>query len=182
MSHQYATLEDTVYFFFVSNDTSGSGADGTTPLFDIRLGGATASDAAILSGTPDLLTNAGYGPGAYEVAIAATASNGFAADNTYGVFVTATVDSQTPGAALGSFTLTSIADAVWDEAMIQTTGAPTVTGTFRSAIEWVFALSRNKMTQNSTTSTLRNDADDGDLATSTISDSSGTATRGEWST
>jgi len=111
MSHQYATLEDTLYFGFVSNDTSGSAADGTTPLFDVRLGGAAASAIPVLSGTPDLLTHANYGPGAYEVAVAATAANGFAADSTYLVFVTVTADSQTPGACLGSFTLTPLATA-----------------------------------------------------------------------
>ena len=106
--HQYATLEDTVYFGFASNDTAGSGADGTTPLYDVRLGGAAASAAPVLSGTPDLLTHANYSPGCYEVAIAATAANGFAAGNTYLVFVTATVDSQTPAAMVGSFTLAPV--------------------------------------------------------------------------
>ncbi len=80
------------------------------------------------------------------------------------------------------YTTDAIVDQMWDEAMVETTGAPAVTGTFRAAFQWVFALSRNKMLQTATTSTLRNDADDTDLATSTISDSGGTATRGEWST
>lgn len=108
MSHQHATLEDTVYFGFVSNDTSGSAADGTTPLFDVRLGGAVASAAPVLSGTPDLLTHANYGPGAYEVAVDATAGNGFATGNTYLVYTTVTADGQTPGSCLGSFTLAEV--------------------------------------------------------------------------
>ncbi len=103
MTHQYIELNDTVYFGFVSNDTSGSGVDGTTPLFDVRLGGAAASAIPTLSGTPDLLTHANFGPGAYEIEIAATSGNGFAADSTYLVFVTVTADSQTPGAMVGSF-------------------------------------------------------------------------------
>lgn len=45
---------------------------------------------------------------------------------------------------------------------------------------WLLALNRNKMTQTSTTTTLRNDADSGNLATSTVSDSGGTFTRGEF--
>lgn len=72
-------------------------------------------------------------------------------------------------------------DAIWDEAMTETTGAPAVTGSFRDALKWMFALSRNKITQTSTTTTLRNDADAGDLATSTVSDDATTYTRGEWS-
>lgn len=103
--HQYATLEDTLYFGFASNATSGSADDGATPLFDVRLGGAAASAAPVLSGTPTLLTHANYSAGCYEVAVAATAANGFAAGSTYLVFVTLTVDSQTPAAMVGSFTL-----------------------------------------------------------------------------
>lgn len=103
MTHQYAELEDTVYFWFASNDTSGSGDDGASALADVREAGATASDAPILSPTPGLLTHANYPPGCYEVAVAATAANGFAADTTYGVFCTLTVDSQNPAGFVGSF-------------------------------------------------------------------------------
>lgn len=101
--HQYITLEDTVYLGFASNLTSGAAGDGTTPLFDVRLGGAVSTAAPILSGTPTLLTNAAYSDGCYEVAIAATAANGFAANSTYLVFVTLTIDSVTPAAMIGSF-------------------------------------------------------------------------------
>src|SRR3990167_3625084 len=93
--HQYATLEDTVYFGFAANLTSGAAGDGATPLFDVRLGGGAASDAPILSGTPTLLTHANYTDGCYEVAVAATAANGFTAGNTYLVFVTLTISSVT---------------------------------------------------------------------------------------
>ena len=79
-------------------------------------------------------------------------------------------------------TVSGIANAIWDEVMVETTGAPAVTGTFRNAMEWIFGLSRNKITQTVTTTTLRNDADDADLATSTVSDDATTYTRGEWST
>lgn len=103
MTHQYIALEDTVYFGFVTNDTGGSAVDGTTPLYDVRLGGGTAGAAAIDSGTPTLLTSANYGPGCYEVEIDATAANGFAAGNTYLVYVTATADAETPGSCVGSF-------------------------------------------------------------------------------
>lgn len=106
--HQHAILEDTVYFWFGSNDTSGSGDDGATPLCDVRLAGATISDAPILSPTPELISNAAYPAGCYEVAVAATAVNGFAATNTYAVFCTITADSQNPTGFVGSFTLDPI--------------------------------------------------------------------------
>ena len=106
--HQYATLEDTLYFGFAANLTSGAAGDGASPLFDVRLGGDTSGAAPILSGTPTLLTGAGYSDGCYEVAIAATAVNGFAAGNTYLVFVTLTIDSVTPAAMIGSFKLSPV--------------------------------------------------------------------------
>lgn len=47
-------------------------------------------------------------------------------------------------------------------------------------LAWIMALQRNKLTQTSTTSTLRNDADSATIATSTIADDGTTLTRGEW--
>jgi hypothetical protein len=103
MTHQHIELEDTVYFWFASNDTSGSGNDGATPLADVRLAGAAASAAPVLSPTPSLLSHANYPDGCHEVSVAATTANGFAVDNTYGVFCTLAVDSQNPTGFVGSF-------------------------------------------------------------------------------
>lgn len=58
--------------------------------------------------------------------------------------------------------------------------APAYGGTLKGAISWLLALGRNKITQTSTTSTLRNDADNANLSTSTVSDDGTTFTRGEW--
>ena len=71
-------------------------------------------------------------------------------------------------------------DAIYDEAIVEQASVPASTGSFRNAISWIFALSRNKITQTATTQTLRNDADSGNIATSTVSDDGTTATRGEW--
>lgn len=102
---QYATLDDSVYFWFAANDTSGSGGDGATPAADVRLAGAAADAAPVYSPTPVLLSHASYPAGAYEIAIAATAANGFAADNTYAVFCTLAIDAQNPTGFVGSFDL-----------------------------------------------------------------------------
>lgn len=104
--HKTRALGSTVYFWFAANDTSGSGADGETPQCDVRLAGDEADAAPVLSPTPTLLTHADYGAGLHEVAIAATAENGFAAGNEYAVFCTLLVDSQNPAGFLGSFYLT----------------------------------------------------------------------------
>lgn len=100
---QYVTLEDTVYFWFASNDTSGSGNDGASAVYDVREGGASSSAAPTLSGSATLLSDAGYPDGCYEVAIAATSGNGFSASKTYGVFCTLAVDSQNPTGLVGVF-------------------------------------------------------------------------------
>ena len=121
----HATLEDTVYFGFAANLTSGAAGDGTTPLFDVRLGGDTSSAAPILSGTPTLLTHANYSDGCYEVAVAATAANGFAAGNTYLVFVTLTISSVTPAAMVGTFKLAPVVSNITQVTGTAVTGAGT---------------------------------------------------------
>lgn len=103
--HQHKILEDTVYFGIGSNDTSGSGDAGASPLFDVRLAGAAAGAIPVLSGSGTLLTHANFPAGCYEIAIPATAGNGFAAGNTYLVFFTILADSQNPTGFVGSFTL-----------------------------------------------------------------------------
>jgi hypothetical protein len=102
---QYAALDDTIYLWFASNDTSGSGGDGASPAADVRLAGAAADAAPVYSPTPALLTHANYPAGSYEITIAATAANGFATGNTYAVFCTLAIDSQNPTGFVGSFDL-----------------------------------------------------------------------------
>lgn len=108
MTHQHATLEDTLYLYFASNAKDGDGDDGASAAAHVRLGGAAAGAAPVLSPSPTLLTHASYPAGAYEVAVAATAANGFAAGNTYGVFSTLAVDTQNPTGFIGSFSLKPI--------------------------------------------------------------------------
>ena len=54
-------------------------------------------------------------------------------------------------------------------------------GTLRELLGWLGALSRNKITQTSTTQTLRNDADAANISTAAVSDDGSTFTRSEWS-
>ena len=116
-----------------------------------------------------------------------TTVNGLAAGViTAAAIADAAIDNATFAADVGTTAYATnnialAANKALDDAMVETTGAPAITGTFRAALEWMFALSRNKITQTATTTTLRNDADSGDLATSTVSDDATTYTRGEWS-
>lgn len=59
-------------------------------------------------------------------------------------------------------------------------GAPGWTATIVQWVAWMGSLARNKVTQTSTTQTLRNDADNANISTSTHSDDGTTHTRGEW--
>jgi hypothetical protein len=100
---QYAAIDDTVYFWFAANTTSGSGGDGASPAADVRLAGAAPDAAPVYSPTPALLSHANYPAGAYEIAITASVANGFATGNTYAVFCTLAIDSQNPTGFVGSF-------------------------------------------------------------------------------
>ena len=102
---QYAALDDTIYLWFASNDTSGSGGDGASPAADVRLAGAAADAAPVYSPTPTLLSHVNYPAGSYEIVITASAANGFATGNTYAVFCTLAIDSQNPTGFVGSFDL-----------------------------------------------------------------------------
>lgn len=119
---QYVQLGDTVYFHFAANDTAGSAADGASAACDVRQAGAAASDPPLISPTPELLTDAAYPAGAYEVAVEATEANGFSSLTVYAVFCTLAVDSQNPLGFVGSFKTGPILTGV-------STGTPAVTAT-----------------------------------------------------
>lgn len=73
---------------------------------------------------------------------------------------------------------TSGLDAV---SMVEPPGVPDFsTGNVRTAIAWIMALSRNKMTQDATQQVLRNNADSAPIATAAHSDAAGVYTRGKW--
>jgi hypothetical protein len=83
-------------------------------------------------------------------------------------------------AALATDAVNEIRDAVWAQAMTELGAVPGVTGTLKNALEFLFLLSRNKITQTATTQLLRNDADSATIATSTLSDDGSIFTRGEF--
>lgn len=142
------------------------------------------ADVTNLSNIPDIpanwITAAGVADGAIDAATFAAGAIDAAA------IADAAIDNATFATDVGTtaFATNNIglaANKAFDDAMVETTGAPAITGTFRAAWEWMFALSRNKIEQTATTTTLSNDAGSG-IATSTVSDDATTYTRGEWST
>ena len=83
-------------------------------------------------------------------------------------------------AAIGASDLSDIASAVWARAGADPTTVPAVTAGMGAKLDWLTALSRNKITQNSAVQSLRNDADAADIASAAVSDDGTTFTRNEW--
>jgi hypothetical protein len=71
-------------------------------------------------------------------------------------------------------------DALITDTYGEPTGVPLATASIKDKLGWLFALSRNKITQTSTTTLLRNDADNGTIGTSSVSDDGTTFIRGEY--
>ena len=120
--------------------------------------------------------------GLHNVRVVASGANGYAAGSNYSlVITTGTVNGvSVVGYVIAQFSIQARSEAVWALAMVEPTAVPAVTGTMKVAMAWLLALARNKITQTATTQTLRNDADDTSIATSTVSDDATTFTRGEW--
>ena len=94
-------------------------------------------------------------------------------------------DNLYAAAAVGPLSAAAV-NAECDRALVTTTYAepssvPTATASIKDMLRWLFTLARNKGMQTSTTKTLRNDADDADIATSAISDDATTFIRNKWS-
>jgi hypothetical protein len=100
----------TVYFWFAANTTAGTAGDGATPLYDVRLAGASSSGAPTASGTPTLLTHANYTDGLHEIAIDTT---GYSAGE-YAVFCTLTISAVNPAGFCGSFVVRSASSTLYD--------------------------------------------------------------------
>ena len=115
---KFRGLEGTLYYHFASNDTDGSGTDGSAPACCVRKCGAAAGAAPILTPTPYLLSHASYPAGCYEVAIPATAENGFELNGVYAVYVSLTADGETPSQCIGTFFLTDTGDVARTESGI----------------------------------------------------------------
>ena len=75
---------------------------------------------------------------------------------------------------------TEVLDVLATDTFAESSGIPGATATLVAKIGWLATLARNKITQTATTQLVRNDADDGTVATSTVSDDGTTAIRGEF--
>jgi len=73
-----------------------------------------------------------------------------------------------------------VLDVLNVDTFAELSGIPAASSSIVDKVNWLFALARNKLTETSTTLTVRNDADSGDIAAATVSDDATTATRGEF--
>ena len=82
---------------------------------------------------------------------------------------------------LATDAVNEIADGVLDRSVVEPSGIFTWPASLRTIIQWVGAVSRNRITQTATTQVVRNDANSADIASSTVSDDTTTFVRGEFS-
>jgi hypothetical protein len=85
---------------------------------------------------------------------------------------------------IGASSLSDIRSAITANGVLRAGTEPaTVVGhtdTLAGKVDWLTALSRNKITQTATVQSLRNDADNADIASAAVSDDATTFTRGEF--
>lgn len=133
--------------------------------------------AKIANGAIDAATFAASAIDATAIATGAITSAKFAA----GAIDAAAIAADAIGASeLATDAVNEIRDAVWAKAMAELGAVPGVTASTLDALQWLFLLSRNKVTQTATTQLLRNDADSATIGTSTVSDDGTTFVRGEF--
>lgn len=81
---------------------------------------------------------------------------------------------------LATDAVNEIADGVLDRAVAEPSSIFTWPASLRTIIQWLGAVSRNRITQTATTQLVRNDADSATIGTSTVSDDTTTFVRGEF--
>lgn len=175
---------DTIYFKFTTVDKTTPGAPivltGTPAISVYKNGSTTQSTAGVaLTASFDSVT------GMNHVEIDTSADGTFyAAGGDFDVVITTgTIDGVSAvGYVVGRFTLQRSAAyrALVSTTFAEPSSVPAATSSLKDKIGWLFALSRNKITQTSTTQTLRNDGDSGTIGAATVSDSAGTTTRGKF--
>lgn len=135
---------------------------------DKNSGGGTHRINGNYSVTWDATDTATVGELRYSVKVAGA----FQVWGTYTVVTAAEYDANYAASAPGPLTNAVIAEPGGVVAWASATPA--------AILGWLHALARNKITQTATTQTLRNDADSGNIATSSHSDDATTHIRSEW--
>jgi hypothetical protein len=142
--------------------------DGTVITGATALDSEVSKDAGTFADCTNEATEIATASGHYYLDLTASEMN---ADT-----VVVQVKTTSTGAVVTSFTFYPI-DLKEPSAVPGFSGAAGI----EEALAWVLAMARNKRTVTASTHTLRNDADNANIATSTVSDDGTTFTSGEWS-
>lgn len=159
----------------------------TTGLVDVTQAAADkvwGTTTRILTAGTNIVLAKGVGlTGLNDIAATAIVSGGAITTSGGAVVNVTTVATTTTNTDM--LTASAVNAEVVDALNVDTYGepgsVPAATVSIAAKVNWLYALSRNKGTQTATTKTLRNDADSGNIGTSTVSDDGTTFTRGEWS-
>lgn len=131
------------------------------PTTSVNLSGTTVGTATAVgdsSGVTTLLT---------RVPSALTITSGAVNVNSLGTTAKADVNAE-------------VLDVLTVDTFAEPASIPSATATLKDKIGWMQAVSRNKVTQTSTTQVVRNDGDSANIASSTVSDDGTTFTRGKY--
>lgn len=171
--------DDVVHFLWSTNSATGASitraTDGTVSVY--KDNGTTQSTAGVTDTEDfDSLT------GIHACTIDLSADAFYATGANYSVVLSgATIDGQTVNAVLAHF---SIENRYQGDAGAVSIAEPSEIfswpATISDILGWLGAVSRNKLTQTETVQTIRNDADDADIATATVSDNGTTFVRDEF--
>lgn len=147
---------------------------GGVPEVDVTHWLGTAAATPTVAGVPEVdITHIGgtavtAAAGIPEVKVASLATGSITA----AAIATDAIDAD----ALAADAVTEI----WNKAMSDLAAVPGATASALAALNWLFELARNKLTQTATTGTVLKDDGSTALATTTVSDDGVTFTRGEW--
>lgn len=155
--------------------------------FTVQLGGGNLPAVDMLRANGTAVTGVNSG-GAMIVDVRYWNNQVVPASNVNGVplvdlkYTLGTLSPATPGyVAVSAYAANQDpATLVWAQAMTELTSVPNVTDTILHAMEWLFIVAHNKITETATTQLVRNNADAATIGTSTVSDDGTTFIRGKF--
>lgn len=163
---------NTIFKATVTDATGATvGVDAAAILADTGTDGVVVASLAAGSITASVIADNAIDAGA--IAPGAITSAKFAAG---AIDATAIATGAIDADALAS----DAVDEIWAKALSDISAVPGITASALTALNWLFVLSRNKLTQTATTTTVMKDDGSTSLSTSTVSDDGSTFTRGEF--
>lgn len=164
----------TVYINLASFRIGPAEAITGKPKVDVDAWLGTAVATPTVNGVPEVdVTHFGGSAGTFASGIPETKVASIAAAAiTAAAIATGAIDADALAA--------DAVDEIWATAMSDLAAVPGATASAKAALNWVFELARNKITQDATTAKVFKDDGSTQLAAATVSDDGTTYTRGEF--